>query len=197
MSATRLPGSGVYAPYPVIVKVVSAALPASIGTVVVANTTGVLTVSVAHGLNIGDAFVLGTMTNGAPYTAGTTYYVQSVPSPTTLTGSATPGGALLATSQAGSSITIQKSTVFTAFENDHVSIDTTTRGMVSNLPVGATLVPGAAVKFINVGSSNTATVRTVDGTTINGVAGLTGDATMSSQYSQATFRWDGANWLKF
>jgi len=80
--------------------------PASLGTVAIAITTGVLTVSAAHGLSVNEAVVLGTMTTGAPLVAGTTYYVQSVPTTTTLTLSATQGGAPLATTSAGSSVSI-------------------------------------------------------------------------------------------
>jgi hypothetical protein len=85
---------------------------ASLGTVTIAITTGVLTVSAVHGLVVGDAVQLGTMTNGAPLVAGTTYYVASVPTTTTLTLSATPGGAAIVTTSAGSSTSIVKLTVF-------------------------------------------------------------------------------------
>jgi len=82
--------------------------PASLGTVTVAITTGVLTVSAAHNLLVNEAVVLGTMTTGAPLVAGTTYYVQSVPTTTTLTLSATVDGAAIVTTSAGSSISITK-----------------------------------------------------------------------------------------
>lgn len=80
--------------------------PASLGTVTVDITTGVLTVSAAHGLLVNEAVVLGTMTTGAPLVAGTTYYVQSVPTTTTLTLAATLGGAAIVTTSAGSSVSI-------------------------------------------------------------------------------------------
>ena len=83
---------------------------ASLGTVTVAITTGVLTVSAVETLAVGDAVQLGTMTGGAPLVAGTTYYVQSVPTSTTLTLSATPGGVAIATTSAGSSTSIVKLT---------------------------------------------------------------------------------------
>ena len=84
--------------------------PVTLGTVTIAITTGVLTVSATHGLSIGDAVQLGTMTGAAPLVAGTTYYVQSVPTGTTLTLAATAGGALIATTTSGSSTSISKVT---------------------------------------------------------------------------------------
>ena len=82
--------------------------PASLGTVTVDITTGVLTVSAAHGLAVNEAVVLGTMTAGAPLVAGTTYYVQSVPTTTTLTLAVTLGGTPIVTTSAGSSVSITK-----------------------------------------------------------------------------------------
>lgn len=82
--------------------------PASLGTVTVDITTGVLTVSAAHGLLVNESVVLGTMTNGAPLAAATSYYVASVPTTTTLTLSATQGGAPIVTTSAGSSVSITK-----------------------------------------------------------------------------------------
>lgn len=78
----------------------------SIGTATIAITTGVVTVSVAHGLAVGNPVQFGPMTGAAPFVAGVTYYVQSVPSTTTLTLSATVGGALIATTTSGSSASI-------------------------------------------------------------------------------------------
>jgi hypothetical protein len=86
----------------------------SLGTVSVAITTGVLTVSVAETLVVGDRVVLGTMIGAAPLVAGTVYYVQSVPSSTTLTLAATSSGAAIVTTSAGSSSSIQQSTPLTA-----------------------------------------------------------------------------------
>jgi hypothetical protein len=80
---------------------------ASLGTVAVAITTGVLTVSAAETLVVGDRVRLGAMTGGAPLVAGTTYFVASVPSSTTLTLAATLGGAAIVTTSAGSSTSIQ------------------------------------------------------------------------------------------
>ena len=82
----------------------------SLGTVAIAITTGVLTVSASTTLAIGDPVILGTMTNGAPLVAGTTYYVQSTPTSTTLTLAATLGGAAIVTTTAGSSTSITRVT---------------------------------------------------------------------------------------
>jgi hypothetical protein len=73
----------------------------SIGTVTIAITTGVLTTSVAHGLAVGNPVQLQGVTGGAPLASGVTYYVQSVPSSTTLTLALTAGGALIATTASG------------------------------------------------------------------------------------------------
>ena len=74
---------------------------ASIGTVVIAITTGVLTTSVAHGLVVGNAIQLQGVSGGAPLASATTYYVQSVPTTTTLTLALTAGGAAIATTTSG------------------------------------------------------------------------------------------------
>jgi hypothetical protein len=80
----------------------------SLGTVAVAITTGVLTVSAAHGLVVGDWVQLGAVTNAAPLVAATTYYVKTVPTTATLTLSATIGGPLLVTTSAGTATSIAK-----------------------------------------------------------------------------------------
>jgi hypothetical protein len=82
----------------------------SLGTVAVAITTGVLTVSASETLAVGDMVQLGTMTNAAPLVAGTTYFVLTVPTSTTLTLAATLGGAMIVTTAAGSSTSITKVT---------------------------------------------------------------------------------------
>jgi hypothetical protein len=73
----------------------------SIGTVVVAITSGVLTTSVAHNLQVGNPVQLQGVTGGAPFVSGVTYYVQSIPTGTTLTLALTAGGASIATTTAG------------------------------------------------------------------------------------------------
>ena len=82
----------------------------SLGTVAVAITTGVLTVSAAHLLNVGDRVQLGAVTGGAPLLAATTYFVASVPTGTTLTVAATLGGAFIPTTTSGTSTSITKVT---------------------------------------------------------------------------------------
>ncbi len=82
----------------------------SLGTVAIAITTGVLTVSASETLAIGDKVQLGTLTGAAPLVAGVTYYVVSTPTSTTLTVSATLGGAAIVTTASGTSTSITKVT---------------------------------------------------------------------------------------
>ena len=91
-------------------------LGASLGTVSVAITTGVLTVSSVTALVVGDKVRLGVMTGGAPLVEGTMYFVASVPSSTTLTLSETFGGAAIVTTAAGSSTSIQVNPSLTALQ---------------------------------------------------------------------------------
>ena len=95
----------------------------SLGTVAIAITTGVLTVSAAETLVVGNAVVLGAVTGAAPFLAGTTYYVQSTPTSTTLTLAATLGGAAITTTTAGSatSITLVTNAWTMALPNDPAS----------------------------------------------------------------------------
>jgi hypothetical protein len=97
---------------------------ASLGTVSVAITTGVLTVSAVETLAVGDPVVLGAMTGGAPLVAGVTYYVASVPTTTTLTLAATLGGAAIITTSAGTSTSIARAiwtvTLVTPTVNAHL-----------------------------------------------------------------------------
>lgn len=89
------------------------ALGPSLGTVTIDLTTGLLTVSAPEDLAVGDSVRLGAMTGAAPLVQGTTYFVHSVPTGTTLTLAATLGGAAIVTTSAGSSISIQKWTQLT------------------------------------------------------------------------------------
>jgi hypothetical protein len=82
----------------------------SLGTVAIAITTGVLTVSATHSLNVGDMVQLQGVTGGAPLASATTYYVQSTPSGTTLTLALTSGGASIATTTSGTATGIIKVT---------------------------------------------------------------------------------------
>ena len=82
----------------------------SIGSVTIAITTGVLTVSATHSLSVGDMVQLQGVTGGAPLASATTYYVQSVPTSTTLTVALTSGGAAIATTTSGTATGIVKVT---------------------------------------------------------------------------------------
>jgi hypothetical protein len=82
----------------------------SLGTVAIAITTGVLTISASETLAVGNAVVLGAITGAAPLVAGVTYYVKTIPTSTTLTLSATVGGAAIATTTSGTSVSITQVT---------------------------------------------------------------------------------------
>jgi len=103
LAGKALAGCSVSVASPAFISVNVGGNSTSLGTVTVDITTGVLTVSAAHGLLVGDAVQLGTMTDGAPLVESTTYYVASVPTTTTLTLAATPGGVAIVTTSAGSS----------------------------------------------------------------------------------------------
>lgn len=80
--------------------------PALLATSVFA--TGVIT-TLAHKYQVGDPVYLAALTGGSALTAGTTYYVNTVPSATTFTIAATPGGATLTHgSNIAASTTIQR-----------------------------------------------------------------------------------------
>lgn len=61
----------------------------SLGTVTFTDSGDLVTVSAAHGLVVGDRIIVGTVTTTTGITAGTVYWVKTVPSTTTLTLSAT------------------------------------------------------------------------------------------------------------
>lgn len=91
----------------------------SLGSVEIAITTGVLTVSADHGLSVNDPVQLGALTGApAPLVAGTIYYVQSAPTSTTLTLSATVGGALIEPTSSGTSASINRASYFALLKAD-------------------------------------------------------------------------------
>lgn len=87
----------------------------TLGTVTIVAATGVLTVSAAHGLAVNDPIKLGAITSTTGVTAGTVYYVRTVPSTTTLTLSATLGGSALTLSTDGNAASIAR-VLWEAFE---------------------------------------------------------------------------------
>jgi hypothetical protein len=95
----------------------------SIGTATIVASTGVFTSSAAHGMAVGDAVYLGTITSTTGVTAGVRYYAKTVPSGTTFTLSATPGGAALTLTTDGSTasvnpaVAISKSGIDTALQS--------------------------------------------------------------------------------
>ena len=83
----------------------------TVGTATIVASTGVFTVTpptgqTGHGLSVGDAVVLGTITSTTGVSADTTYYVRTVPSATTFTLSATNGGAALSLTTDGSTASV-------------------------------------------------------------------------------------------
>ena len=80
----------------------------SLGAVTFTDTGDIVTFNQNHGLAVGDRVVFGTITTTTGVTAGTTYYVITVPSATTVTVSATAGGATLALTTNGSSVSCTK-----------------------------------------------------------------------------------------
>lgn len=110
------------------------------GTVAIAITTGVLTVAATHGLVVGDAVQLQGVTDAAPLVSGTTYYVASIPTGTTLTVAATLGGAYIPTTTAGtaSGITKMAALAIPEYRTLHV--------------VAAVTTPGAALSSVMMGA---------------------------------------------
>lgn len=80
----------------------------NLGAVTFTDTGDVVTFNQPHGLRVGDRVVPGTITSTTGITAGTTYYVRTVPSTTTVTLSATSGGSTLALTTDGSAISMTK-----------------------------------------------------------------------------------------
>jgi hypothetical protein len=80
----------------------------SLGSVIIAITTGILTVSVPETLAIGNPVQLTGVVGAAPFVSGLTYYVQSIPTSTTLTLALTAGGAAIVTSAAGTATGISQ-----------------------------------------------------------------------------------------
>ena len=139
------------------------AAPASLGTVAVAITTGVLTVSAVEALAVGDPVVLGAMTGGAPLVAGTVYYVKTAPTTTTLTLAATPSGVAIATTSAGTSTSITRQawtvTLVTPTANAHLIAapvaqyvptvrPAALRGRDIDIYIGPAGAPGAAASAV-------------------------------------------------
>ena len=81
--------------------IVTPVLGASVGTVTIAITTGLITTSAAHGLTVGQTFQLQGVAGAAPFASSTTYFVQAVGSTTTLFASLTSGGTVLTATAAG------------------------------------------------------------------------------------------------
>lgn len=79
-----------------------------VGTVTFADTGDLVTSATPHKLYIGDTVQFGTITSTTGIVAGTTYYVKTTPTDSTLTLSATKNGATLVLSTDGSSISMSR-----------------------------------------------------------------------------------------
>jgi hypothetical protein len=79
-----------------------------LGAVTFTDSGDIVTFNQVHGLRVGDRVKVGAVTSTTGITAGTTYYVLTVPSTTTVTLSATSGGATLALTTNGSSVSCTK-----------------------------------------------------------------------------------------
>lgn len=80
----------------------------NLGAVTFTDTGDIVTFVQPHGLAVGDRVVSGTITTTTGITAGTIYFVRTVPSTTTVTLSATSGGATLALTTDGSAISMTR-----------------------------------------------------------------------------------------
>lgn len=114
----------------------------TIGTFTAVAATNVITTSTTHGLNIGDR--VRVTTTAADLPAGmaidTDYFVITVPSPTTITVSATSGGAVLDITDAGTGThTIQNFGNLNAFLFEDRAIHVTVRQLVDNIELAKKL----------------------------------------------------------
>jgi hypothetical protein len=80
----------------------------NLGAVTFTDSGDVVTFAQPHGLKVNDKVVPGVITTTTGITAGTTYYVKTVPSTTTVTLSATLGGSTLALTTDGSAVSMTK-----------------------------------------------------------------------------------------
>lgn len=87
------------------------------GTVTFTDTGDIVTFATAHGLAVGDKVKVGTVTSTTGIVAGTTYYVRTVPSATTVTLSATLNGATLALTTDGSAASAVAKAGQASYEN--------------------------------------------------------------------------------
>lgn len=109
----------------------------NLGSATVVASTGVFT-SATHGFSVGDAVYLGAITTTTGVSAGVRYYALTVPSGTTFTLSATPGGAALTLVTNGSTAAVYKGTA-----TSKSTLDTALQGAFDNgakLPQDSTVI---------------------------------------------------------
>lgn len=114
---------------------------ATLGTFTAVAATNVITVSAAHGLNIGDRVRVSSATTlPAGLAADTDYFVLTVPSTTTLTVSATLGGSVLDITDTGTGVhTIVSYGQLNGFFFERRAIHLAVRQLVDNLENAARL----------------------------------------------------------
>jgi len=114
---------------------------AVIGTFTAVAATNVITTSAAHGLNIGDRVRVSSATTlPAGLSAATNYFVISVPSTTTLTLSATSGGAVVDITDTGTGVhTMTSHGQLNAFYFERRAIHFVSRQLIDNLELARRL----------------------------------------------------------
>lgn len=125
-----------------------------IGAGTIVASTGVITTP-AHGLAIGDQVVLGTITGTTGITAGTTYFVRTVPSSTTFTLSATSGGSALTLTTDGSTISVTETDASNAPTGikgfNRTGVDS---GLAGDIPKLVDIVMGGQLKYDRIKAAN-------------------------------------------
>jgi hypothetical protein len=92
---------------------------ASVGSGTIVASTGVITSASAHGLVVGSPVYLGGIATTTGITNGVRYYALTVPSSTTFTLSATPGGAALTLTNNGTCTSITPAVIVSKAQIDN------------------------------------------------------------------------------
>lgn len=154
------------------------------------TTNNTLTTGSAHSLSLNDVIVFGSTTNGI--TAGTPYYVESIPSSTSITLSLTFDGAQITTLTNGTGLTI------TSRANSGVGATLTNAGTQAALVIdGVSVSVGNRVLIYNQTNAyenGVYTVTTVGNGTTNWVLTRATDANTYSPMGGANSLGDGDYW---
>lgn len=116
------------------------------GSATIVASTGVFTSQNAHGLAFGNAVYLGPITSTTGISAGVRYYVKTVPSSTTFTLSATPGGAALTLTTNGSTTAVIQAAALTRAMIDTILLTAFDNG--AKLPQGQTVLLCSAYQAV-------------------------------------------------